>query len=256
MRKNTEFKKYLIYARYLLPIIALAVIFAMLFVPSYRFIFSGKAGERISEVTLIANSWEQSRGVLFATEEQRSPDLVFSRIVFALIIALALIYIFALAVAVWTAVVAIRYFNSDDEEGAERTRRIFTAFFPNRIVLCAINLLGLLIAVFPYCMRPIYAFAYSESVRAVLEGPDALIVGGVLLLLTVILSIALAPEEKRLGADIFKKYSRTVDEEIEELEKEDSAELSDEDADRIRRMFYGSDKKNNDNKTDEKNENN
>ena len=49
MKINENAKKYLIYIRYLLPIIALIIIFSMLFVPSYRFIFSGKAAPSYKE---------------------------------------------------------------------------------------------------------------------------------------------------------------------------------------------------------------
>ena len=239
MKINENAKKYLIYIRYLLPIIALIIIFSMLFVPSYRFIFSGKAGERLSTATLISNSWEQVRNILFATEEQKSPDLIFARIVFSMIIAVTVLYVFAFAMAIWSAVVAFRCFLSDDEESAERGRRLFIAFCPNRIVLFICNLAGLAIAVFPYCMRPIYGGVYSEHVVPVLEAPDSFWVGTFILALCGILSVISAIMEKKLDVDIFKKDKKTLEEEISELNSSESAEvdMNQEEVERIKNMF-------------------
>lgn len=239
MKINENAKKYLIYIRYLLPIIALIIIFSMLFVPSYRFIFSGKAGERLSTATLISNSWEQVRNILFATEEQKSPDLIFARIVFSMIIAVTVLYVFAFAMAIWSAVVAFRCFLSDDEESAEKGRRLFIAFCPNRIVLFICNLAGLAIAVFPYCMRPIYGGVYSEHVVPVLEAPDSFGVGTLILALCGILSVISVIMEKKLDVDIFKKDKKTLEEEISELNSLESAEvdMNQEEVERIKNMF-------------------
>lgn len=239
MKINENAKKYLIYIRYLLPIIALIIIFSMLFVPSYRFIFSGKAGERLSTATLISNSWEQVRNILFATEEQKSPDLIFARIVFSMIIAVTVLYVFAFAMAIWSAVVAFRCFLSDDEESAEKGRRLFIAFCPNRIVLFICNLAGLAIAVFPYCMRPIYGGVYSEHVVPVLEVPDSFGVGTLILALCGILSVISVIMEKKLDVDIFKKDKKTLEEEISELNSSESAEvdMNQEEVERIKNMF-------------------
>ena len=239
MKINENAKKYLIYIRYLLPIIALIIIFSMLFVPSYRFIFSGKAGERLSTATLISNSWEQVRNILFATEEQKSSDLIFARIVFSMIIAVTVLYVFAFAMAIWSAVVAFRCFLSDDEESAEKGRRLFIAFCPNRIVLFICNLAGLAIAVFPYCMRPIYGGVYSEHVVPVLEAPDSFGVGTLVLVLCGILSVISVIMEKKLDVDIFKKDKKTLEEEISELNSSESAEvdMNQEEVERIKNMF-------------------
>lgn len=203
MKGNT--KKYLIYIRYSLPIFALLITTVMLFVPSYRFIFSGKLGERMSVATLISNSWEQARGILFGTAEHTDAAMIFSKILFALIILSVLLLLFSICVSIWSAIVAFRCFLDDDEEETEKFRRIFTVFVPNRIVLCILSSIGLVIAIFPYLMKPIYAFTYSQQVTAVLEAPDALIVGGALILASCIISIICSYIEKELEADIFDK---------------------------------------------------
>ena len=235
MKENT--KKYLIYIRYLLPIFTDLVIFAMLFVPSYRFIFSGKAGELMSGAKLISNSWDQVRNILFGTAEQTDAAMIFSKILFALIIILAIVFLLSLAVSIWSATVAFRCFLSDGED-AENSRRVFKVFIPNRIVLCIITSLGLAITLLPYLMKPLYAFTYSQQVTAVLEAPDALIAGGVLVLATIVLSIICAPSEKAFDADIFKKDSddtKTEDASYDDEEKHE--DMDDESKKRIRHLF-------------------
>lgn len=237
MKGNT--KKYLIYIRYSLPIFALLITTVMLFVPSYRFIFSGKLGERMSVATLISNSWEQARGILFGTAEHTDAAMIFSKILFALIILSVLLLLFSICVSIWSAIVAFRCFLDDDEEEAEKFRRIFTVFVPNRIVLCILSSIGLVIAIFPYLMKPIYAFTYSQQVTAVLEAPDALIVGGALMLTSCIISIICSYIEKELEADIFDKgkdgenvvlaYDDADDIEYQEIDSESK--------ENIRRLF-------------------
>ena len=241
---NSNVKKYLIYLRYSLPVFALLVIFVMLFIPTYRFIFSGKAGELISGSTLIANSWEQSRNVLFGAAEQVDLDVTFSKILFTLIIVFSILFLLSLAISIWAAIVAFRCFLSNDEEGAENSRRIFCVFVPNRIVLTVLSSLGAVIVCLPYLMKPLYAYIYSESVSLVLEAPDALIVGGVLLLCTVVLSIVCAPMERAFGADIFPKNKKSDDFFDDNDDEENDQGSNDEDIDceakeRIRRLFDG-----------------
>lgn len=236
MKSNT--KKYLIYIRYLFPIFADLVIFVMLFVPSYRFIFSGKAGELMSGARLISNSWDQVRNVLFGTAEQTDAAMIFSKTLFVLIIVFSILFLISLAVSIWAAIVSFGCFLGNDEESAENRRRVFTVFVPNRIVLCIFSLLGLVITLLPYLMKPLYAFTYSQQVTAVLEAPDALIVGGVLVLATIVLSIICAPSEKAFDADIFKKDSDdTKTEDVSYDDEEKHEDMDDESKKRIRHLF-------------------
>lgn len=239
-----------IYIRYALPVISLLAIFAMLFVPAHRFIFSGKAGEKISVARLILNSWDQSRNVLFGTADQTDAAIIFSRALFIILIVLAVLYIISLAISVWSAFTAFRFFLSDDEEASEKQRRIFCAFIPNRIALCASNLLGLAIAALPYIMTPLYDLTYSQKVTAVLEPPfiDSLIVGGVLLMVSFILSAFSAPIERAFSADIFVKAEKIGNMKAEEEEEIEKVDVSSSENARIRELFFK--KSNND--TDDK----
>ena len=239
-QKQTSYRV-CIYLRYLFPIISLLATFAMLFLPSHRFIFSGKAGEKISVIKLIVNSWDQSRNVLFGTESTTDAAVIFSRALFIILIVLAVLYLFSLAISVWSAFVAFRFFLSDDEESVEEQRRIFCAFIPNRIVLCITTLFGIAIATLPYIMKPLYSFTYSEMVTAVLEPPylDALIVGGALLLISIILSVISAPIERALSADIFEKpkSEEEIDEDDDDYTEEDSVNTTSSENARIRELF-------------------
>ena len=250
---KSDAKKYLIYIRYLLPIFALLITAVMLFVPSFRFVFQGKVGERMSVATLISNSWEQAREVLFGAIDKTDAAIIFSRTMLILIIVLVILFLLSVCVSVWSAIVAFKCFLSDDEEGAERSRRLFTVLVPNRIALCVFSSLGLSLTAMPYFMKPIYAFTYSQKVTAVLEAPDALIVGGVLMLAACVLSIICAPIEKAFEADIFYKKSDESenDADIDSEYNEDNVgyrELDSAAKENIRRLFDGDGRSNKDGK--------
>lgn len=246
---NDKAKKIFIYIRYILPLVSLTVTLLMLFVPTHRFRFSEEWGNRISTAGLISNAWEQSRAVLFGAGEQSGGDLLFSRFIFSFIIISVVLLVFSIVVSVWSLFVAMKFFTSDDTESAEASKRTFNVFFPNRIALCICSSVGIIISVIPYVMKPLYAVAYSESVMRVLEAPDALIVGGVLVLASIILSVVCAPFERHFGADIFKKKAQDV-----EIEEQGSA--FDEDSyvatnaaqnEKIRRLFANNEKDEKDN---------
>ena len=247
--KNTNMKKndkkhsiYFIYLRYLLPIFTPIIIFAMLFVPSYRFIFSDEVGDPMSCARLLSNSWYQVRNVLFGSTEQTNMATSFSTMLFALIIILVVLYLISIAISIWSAVVAFRYFLSENRESAEHSRRFLQVFIPNRIVLSIFTLLSLSISVLPYLMKPLYWFNYSQAVTVILEAPDSLIVGGVLVLATLVLSIACAPAERKQEIDVFAK---DVEEdgavENTDVQIEDKENIDDESKERIRRLFDNDD---------------
>ncbi len=224
-----------------MPIITLLAIILMLFVPSYRFIFSGEVGEQMSASTLISNSWEQARNILFGTAEHTDAALIFSRTLFIVIIVFVILLLLSLFISVWSAFVAFRCFWSDDEEGAQKSRNTFVVFVPNRVVLSAFLMVGLLIATFPYLMKPLYMFAYSQRVSVVLEAPDALIVGGALFVATCILSVICAKFERAFDADIFNKQKNEADDysdgASEEASEVEYSETDDDTKERIRRLF-------------------
>ena len=246
-KDNKKVLTILIYLRYILPIVALLVTFAMLFVPSYRFIFDGDAGTDISVMKLLSISWEETRTVLFGTGDTSDAAVSFSRTLFAVIIVTVVLFLISLAVSVWTAIVAFKCFLSDDEDSAENWRLSLCVFLPNRIVFCILSSLGLLIAMLPHFMPPLYLWTYSKVVRIALVAPSALIIGGVIVFSTIILSIICAPIEKRFDADIFKKNvsDTDIEEETFESTQDEEIDVDEEQREQIRRLFGkdGEDKK-------------
>ena len=96
---------------------------------------------------------------------------------------------------------------SENEESAEYDRRFFCVFIPNRIALTALTSIGGSIALFPYLMPWLYGIL-SENISFVLEAPDALTVGGALILTVVVLSFVCARFERAFDADIFEKTKK------------------------------------------------
>ena len=161
----------------------------------------------------------------------------------------------ALGVSVWACIVAIMLFRSDNEESAERMRTLFITFFPNRIVLSAVQATMIPFALFPYIMPWIYSSTLGVKVRVALVAPDAFIFSLIFVAVIGIFSSLTAKHERRFDADIFKKHKpSSLAEDVDSDDgyqgqfctEEDEAynRLREEQAERIRRMLN----KNNDDK--------
>lgn len=221
MKEKT--KKKLIYIRYILPPVLMVLMLAMLLIPAYLFVISGEVNEEnVSALGLMKNSYEEARRALFGGEEQSAANLLFSKILLGLIVILPLLFTVGLAAAVYSAIVAIRYFTSDDEERAEQSRTLFVTFFPNRICLFIAEALTLSLCLFPYLMSPLYDWIFGTNVVLLLRAPDGLIFGGIALAAILVLSAVCAPMEREFEADIFKKRK---DFEVREYEDEDAEEV-------------------------------
>ena len=243
MKNNA--KKILIYTRYILPLIALIVTLIMFFVPTHRFRAESEWGEKVSAFNLMSNSWEMSRVILFGGGENTGADLLFSRTLFSLIIVFAVLFVFSVVVSAWSLFTAMTYFISDDRENAERIKRIFNVFFPNRIVLCICSAVGIAAGLMPYLVNYLYKTVYSDdSFMMVLEAPDSLIVGGVLVVASIALSVACAPLERGFDADIFKKKEiTTAEDELDDVFDEESYTATNvAQNEKIRRLFADKEK--------------
>lgn len=238
MKNNT--KKYLIYLRYLLPIVAYIAILAMLFVPAYRFVTTSVGKEVVSSAELIALNWDSVRNTLFGAGEYSAEEILFSRACFSLIIIFVVLLLLSLAVSIWSAIVALRWFGSDDDESAENDRKFLCVFIPNRIVLTILTSLGGAIALFPYVLAYLNTI-YSVRTAVYLVAPDALIVGSVLLLAVVILSVVCASFEKGFDADIFKKNIDASEQEDVSNIREYNERIDVDSSERIRRLFDDAD---------------
>lgn len=252
MKKQTKQK--LIYLRYVLPVVLISLAFVAAFIPSYRFIAEGELRDTMSLATLVSNAWEESREILFAKTGQTNGQLLFARTMLTVIIISAILYIAALAAAVWSMAVALKLFISDDEEGAERARTLFITLFPNRIVLTAAEGLALAFAAIPYVLPLIYKNTLALNVKLTLSAPDAFIILAISLVAISVLSAFTAPLERRFDADVFKKRKAfaSESEKTEEVEYESQFSIENEDdpeyrkmreeqAERIRRLLGGKD---------------
>lgn len=247
MKKQTKQK--LIYIRYVLPVIMIALAILAAFIPSYRFIAEGELRDTMSLATLVSNAWEESREMLFAKTGQTNGQLLFAKVILTMIIVSAVLYAVALFAAIWSMAVALKLFISDDEEGAERSRTLFITIFPNRIILTVAEGLALFFAMIPYFMPLIYKNTLALNVKLVLTAPDALILLALSLTAIAVISAITARFERRFDADVFKKRKafeeeRSVDGGEEDYKTQFATEndpeyqkMREEQAERIRRML-------------------
>lgn len=220
MKKQTKQK--FIYLRYILPPIIILASFAMIFIPSYRFAVEGKVDAPISAFSLFKNSFELSRSVLFGAEEQTMGNIIFSRILFCWIIISIVLCVISIAVFIWCAVAAVRYFSDDNEERAEKTRILFITFLPNRVAVSFAQALVIPFFAFPYIMAPVYKILGTRVILT-LCAPEPFIVVLIILLATFVLSTISSRFERELGVDFFEKISKDKD--------EDEASIVDNDCD-------------------------
>ncbi len=243
MKKQTQIK--LIYTRYILPPVLMILMLATMFLPSYRYVMDGKLEDAVSPMTLLVNSYNNTRAALFGTDKVAAESILFSRNVLLTLGALVLVSVIGIASVIYACFVAMKYFKGSDEKSAERSRMIFMTFCPNRIVLCILNTLSVAVALFPYLTPFFYDQAYGVRVILTLTMPDTLIFACIAIVTVITLSIISAPLEKRLDADLFKKrkpFEKAENEQIEETEEENDSSVPTSDEileqnERIRRLL-------------------
>ncbi len=237
MKVKTQ--KKLIYLRYILPVVIMLCMLLVMLIPSYRYVnvTEGTVEQPVSLWQLMSNSYTATRTVLFGEAEATAQSEAFARGVLTMLICVWVVYLAALGIAIYTAYIALKYFSSDDADGAERMRAIFVTIVPNRFVACATNLFSLALPLFAYFLPLFYT---SEKIAFLLFLPDALVVGGVLLLGTFVLSAMCAPLERGFGADVFaRRAAFAEDEDIEEEASKPFSDTDDESRERLRRLLLG-----------------
>ena len=209
MKKETKQK--LIYLRYILPAVFIFSLALIALIPTHIFVDAGASREPISLAALLSNSFEHGREILFAKANATVGEQAFARVLLSVAIVCLVLYIVALASAVWSAIVALKLFISDDEESVEKSRTLFITFFPNRIVLTVVEALSLAFTLFPYVMPAIYSHTLAYKVGFGLSAPDGLIFGVIFVAIIAVLSAICAPFERRFDADVFKKRAAFAD---------------------------------------------
>ena len=218
MKKQTKQK--LIYLRYLLPPVLILLLALVALIPTHVFVDAGNVHEKISLVSLLSNCFEQGREILFAKPNATVGEQSFAKVLLTVAIVSIVLYTVAFIVAIWSAVVAIKLFGSDDEEDAERSRTLFITFFPNRIILSAIEALAIPLTCFPYLVPLIYSYTLAYNVKVNLCAPDALIFAVLFIAAISVLSAITAPYERRFDADLFAKRVPFTDSGAEESQEE------------------------------------
>ena len=233
----------MIYIRYILPVAVLIAVMVISFIPSYRYVVDGSLGDSVSAFDLIKNSIDASRNMLFGTEEASELALMSSRI-FLVLLAVGFIgMLISFAASVYSLVMTMRYFFGNDEAAIERQRALFVTFFPNRIVLCALEQLVFLLVAFPYALPLVYKGVFGQNVTMALVSVDPLSVATVGFIAVIVLSCICAPMERKLDADVFKKRKdfepdlNDADSEDEEKYEEEKITLSKEQNEFIRNLL-------------------
>ena len=220
---KNQSKKKLIYVRYILPPVLMLVMLITMLIPAYRYISGGEITDVMSAFSRISYSFDQAREVLFGGGESSGANIAFSKMFFITTVVSVLLFIIAFAVSVYSVVVAIVYFTSDDEKKAEDMRTFFVTLIPNRIILCSLQTLVLPLLLVPYAIVPLCKYAFDTRVAIALFAPDSLIIGAIFLVAIFALTVICAPMERDFDADIFKKNRLRIDVEKETEEDDYSA---------------------------------
>ena len=221
-------------------------------IPSYRYAIDGKLDKPLSPFKILSNGFDTARRVVFATTEQDAAELLFSQTVMAVIIVFWALFLVALAVSVYSAVVVLRHITSDDDEAREKSRTLFITLIPNRIVLCALQMLSVPLALFPYLLPYLYKSIWGQRIGMALIAPDALIAVLLTVVTTVTLCVVSSFCEKGLDVDVFRKRKAFEDVENADEENYDAPEIANtsEQNEMIRRILLGG--KNNEENTENK----
>lgn len=223
MKKNT--RKGFIYFRYILPILTPVIMLLLMHVPCYRFVTADEGlHQRISAWGLISNSWDTVREYLFGSTEQVQVTADFAGAVFGIIILLALLFCIGVAVAVYSAVTAFRFFGDGCKES--RSRILFITLVPNRVVLCICYALILPLVFFPRMLPALYNGILNYYIELICEPFDIIIVDVILFAATVAVIFISARFERLAQMNLFFKHKKQVEED-DETEKEETDDETD-----------------------------
>ena len=195
----------LTYVRYLFPIVALCLTLLLILIPCYSYT-TAETGqqEAISLYVLMDNARIQVCEYLFETTGDRDAAMIsFSKIVLGLLVALSVLYVVALASAVYVFVSARRYFA--DPEARDSARILFITLVPNRIAAFVLQALCFPLLALPHILILLYEKVLHIEVALTLTFVDPLILAAILFVACVVLSAMSASREKALDADPFAR---------------------------------------------------
>lgn len=203
--------------RYLLPILAALFTLVTLFIPCFRYTTAQTGtNDVVSCAELIANSWAGGtdspsvRDVLFGGKAYAKATVSFSWAVLITILAGVVLYAFGVAMAIWSAVGAFRYFRMPHAE--DDRRFLYMTVFPNRVVTLIYEAMILPLLLFPRLLVLYYDSIMHYAVLLNLTFAEPLVIGGVLYIGMAVAAVLTRPTERRLGMDPFARPSVSVKE--------------------------------------------
>ena len=211
MKKST--RKGFIYFRYIFPIAALVLMLVLMLVPCYSYI-TPDVGVRakMSLAELLKNSWDTVREYAFGSSSKEIVVLNFSKTVIALLVALWTLFAVAFCAAVYSAVVAFRYFAAGCKES--KSRILFVTLSANRVLLCAYFAAAIPIFAFPTVLKYLYRGMLNYYVELTASPFDMLWIA-VALYVAVVTVVAISRgREIERGMDVYAKRDTDGDDEL------------------------------------------
>jgi hypothetical protein len=191
----------------------------LMIVPCYTYI-TPDVGVRakMSLLELLKNSWNTVREYAFGAAKKEIVVLNFSRTVMGLVVSMWTLFAAGLAAAIYSAVVAFRYFADGCRES--RSRILYVTLTANRALLCAYFALTLPIFVFPTVLKYMYRGMLNYYVELTASPFDMLFVALLLYAAVVAVIIVSRRRECELGMDVYAKREHSDDSNEESIDGE------------------------------------
>ncbi len=249
LAQRKQYKKTRTHAtlRYILPLASALMIFILLCLPCFYFTdYSNQVRSGTSVIERMTSIWEESRQTIFASDSDAEAQYIsFCKVAMASIALCSLFYIIALATSVLYAIAGLRKIYSDRAEN-DPIRRVFLTFIPNEIVLCAVNLISVLPALFPRIVVLLIEKLLVVYTKVTFPAGDIAIYAVIFWLATVIYLIVakkhFAPEFSIFKTD--RDQTLTVEDKMSPTDEEPSDELhrmsaasKNEQAERLRKLL-------------------
>ena len=206
-RTQTQKGRRLVLLRYASPTVALLLTLISLFVPCLRYTTSDTGTGKVNSlVTQLGYTWDSVRQFLFGAGELSAVNEKFAQVVFALILVSVLLFLVGATATVWASVGALLHFRDGREEGTARA--LYVTLFPNRTVTLLWQALILPLLAFPRLLVLCYDRVLYYPVILNVTFPEPLLIGGILFLVTVVLSFVTFSRERESGMSPYRETRR------------------------------------------------
>ena len=201
-------KRFWIRLAYLLPLITALLLLIYAAVPHIYFIFNGEVHETVSTVELFSNTWEECRTLLNG-KSAAGNAVFFSYILLAYAVISLLLTLVFLTFAVLSAVFSCRAFAAcPTDRQANRSKRWLHLFCPGRICYGILTLLPLIPACLPHLLSALYKGYFGLKVKACFFFLPDVILGGVLVLFSLLCFVLTLRIQSEEHMDMFRLYKK------------------------------------------------